>query len=286
MTFFPLPRYATLELTGVDRIRFLQGQLTQDVARLDAAGVLRAAILNPAGRVLALAWLIEREESVVLVVPDELAASLAERLRRYVLRAKVRIALPGEALAIAGRASAPGEQPPGGARHQRLADGASLLTLPAGGLLLAPAASLAQHLATDDGAGAAAWEGAEVAAGEPGVLAATAELFTAQMLNLDLLEAISFTKGCYTGQEIVARTQHLGRIKRRMFRYRSDEPVSVAPGEALNLHGAKVGEVVRAASEPAATEILAVVSLEARDQPLASGRGVRFAPLALPYPIA
>ena len=284
MTYFQLPRYATLELTGPDRIAFLQGQLTQDLALLDAGRVLRAALLTPAGRVLALATVIAGAESVVMIVPTELAPTLAERLRRYVLRSKVRIALPGEELIVAGRGAAPA--PTAAAGHERLGDGASRVRVAAGELLLAPAAAIAAYLESDEGAGEAGWERAQVAAGEPVIVAATAELWTAQMLNLDLIGAVSFTKGCYTGQEIVARTQHLGRIKRRMFRYRSEQPISVAAGEALTLAGAKVGEVVRAAGDGAATEILAVVSLEARDQPLEAARGARFAPLPLPYAIA
>ena len=282
MAYFPLPRYATVELSGTDRIAFLQGQLTQDLALLDQASALRTALLTPAGRALLVATLIAREESVVMIVPAELAASLAERLRRYVLRSKVRIALPGDALSVAGRAGAGSAAP----RHEQLGDGASRVHLAAGELMLAPAAVLAPLLDADEGAGAAAWERAELAAGVPAVVAATAELWTAQMLNLDLIDAVSFTKGCYTGQEIVARTQHLGRIKRRMFRYRSEQPISVTPGEALTLAAAKVGEIVRVASEGAATEVLAVVSLEARDRPLESERGARFAPLPLPYAIA
>ena len=281
MSYFSLPRYATLELTGIDRIAFLQGQLTQDIALLDATRAMRAALLTPAGRVLLVATLFARGESVVMIVPSELAASLADRLRRYVLRAKVRIALPGAELSVAGRARAADAST--AFSHELLGDGASRVLVPAGEFLLAAAADLAVHLAPEAGAGEAAWERAAVATGEPHVLGATAELWTAQMLNLDLIGAVSFTKGCYTGQEIVARTQHLGRIKRRMFRYRAEQPISVAPGEALARLGTKVGEIVRVASDGAATEILAVVSLEGREEPLESERGARFAPLPLPY---
>lgn len=278
MAFSPLPDYATLELTGADRLSFLQGQLTQDVGALEPSAVATAALLNPAGRVLAVATVIAREESALLVVPADIAASLAQRLRRYVLRAKVRIA--AGTFALAGRASATGAR-----GHERLTDGASVVGLGTRELLIAPAAVLASHLAPDDGAGAQAWELGGVLAGEPSVVAATAELWTAQMLNLDLVRAISFTKGCYTGQEIVARTQHLGRIKRRTFRYRSEESVGLARGEALFLDGAKVGEVLRSSRDGAATELLAVVGLEARERPLESERGARFAPRPLPYAV-
>jgi hypothetical protein len=105
------------------------------------------------------------------------------------------------------------------------------------------------------------------------------------MLNLDLLDGISFTKGCYTGQEIVARTQHLGRIKRRLFRYRAAGLHARAPKQALLLDGTKVGEVVLAAGVAGRTEALAVVALDARDRPLVDEAGIAWEPVPLPYAV-
>jgi folate-binding protein YgfZ len=282
MIVFPLPSSAALVMTGADRARFLQGQLTQDTAAITPEGVAFGALLSPPGRVLAVAHLIERDESIVLIVPAELAAGLAERLRRYVLRAKVSVALPGEALALAGVLDCPPES-----AHRRLGDGTSFIGLGGRALLLAPAATLAAHVTGGAAAAAkSAWELAAIRAGTPTVGAATQERWTAQMLNLDLLEAISFSKGCYTGQEIVARTQHLGRIKRRMFRYVASAAEVPAAGDALLLDAAKVGEVVRAAAAPGGSELLAVVGLEARERVLSTASGVEFAPATLPYAIA
>ena len=291
MNVFRLPTCAIVLVTGADRVSFLQGQLTQDVAALTPATVATAACLSPAGRVLAITRLIERHGAIGLLVATELATGLAERLKRYVLRAKVTVAVAGDELTVAGviadsvaeidaRFGANRAGP-----HQHLADGTGLVRLERRALLIGSAAALAAHLDAGDDTGPAAWELAGIRAGQPAVVAATSEAWTPQMLNLDLLAAISFTKGCYTGQEIVARTQHLGRIKRRMFRYVAADAVSVAPGEALTLAGAKVGEVVRAGAAGTATELLAVVSLEAREQPLESARGTRFLPQPLPYAI-
>ena len=291
MNLFRLPTCAIVLVTGADRVSFLQGQLTQDVAALTPATALAAAHLTPPGRVLAIARLIARDDTIVLLVPAELAVGLAERLRRYVLRAKVKVALAGNELVVAAvLAGSPGEIDArfgGGAAggHQRLENGVSLVRLGRRALLIGSATALAPHLDAADDAGAAAWELAAIRAGQPAVLAATSETWTPQMLNLDLIGAISFTKGCYTGQEIVARTQHLGRIKRRMFRYVAENAVSIAPGEPLTLAGVKVGEVVRSGAAGTATELLAVVSLESREQPLESARGTRFAPAPLPYAV-
>jgi tRNA-modifying protein YgfZ len=105
------------------------------------------------------------------------------------------------------------------------------------------------------------------------------------MLNLDRLDAISFTKGCYTGQEIVARTQHLGRIKRRTLRYRLAGGEPPAPLSGLVLEDRKVGEVLMSAHVGPTVEILAVTSLDARDRTLRTEDGREATPLPLPYPL-
>jgi folate-binding protein YgfZ len=136
---------------------------------------------------------------------------------------------------------------------------------------------------------ASAWTAAAIAAGEPDVPPEASEEWVAQMLNLDLLDGISFTKGCYTGQEIVARTQHLGRIKRRTFRYRATGSHAIAPKQPLLVDGTKVGEAICAAAVAtdagAVTELLAVVALEQRDRALTTEDGVSWTPAPLPYPV-
>ena len=131
---------------------------------------------------------------------------------------------------------------------------------------------------------AAPWDLAGIECGIPEVVAASSGEWIPQMLNLDLLNAVSFEKGCYTGQEIVARTQHLGRIKRRLFRYRLEGP---APTPLDDLFGAdgKVGEIVCAAAHGTAAECLAVVGLEARDRPLTLADGRVCQPAPLPYTV-
>lgn len=125
---------------------------------------------------------------------------------------------------------------------------------------------------------------AAVRAGLPEVYADTSEQWIPQMLNLDLLGAIGFTKGCYPGQEIITRTRHLGRVKRRMLRYQS-RAAALTPGSGLSLAGTKVGEVVRSAPSPEGCECLAVVDLEAAGQTLVADNGAHCEQLSLPYPI-
>ncbi len=111
------------------------------------------------------------------------------------------------------------------------------------------------------------WRLAEIRSGLPQVLPETHESFVAQMLNLDLLSGISFDKGCYTGQEIIARTQYRGAIKRRMFRFSAACPPP-QPGTRILQGDQHAGDVVDAAATPEGCELLAVVSLAQRDAAL------------------
>jgi folate-binding protein YgfZ len=131
-----------------------------------------------------------------------------------------------------------------------------------------------------------AWRLADIHAGLPQVYAATSEFFVAQMLNLDLIDGISFSKGCFTGQEIIARTQHLGRIKRRLIRLQlpsGDWQI----GQNLQLPDGRGGRLTEVAPSGAGFEALAVVNLEGAEvDPEASTSTVSAATqLALPYAI-
>ena len=131
-----------------------------------------------------------------------------------------------------------------------------------------------------------AWEARCIAEGEPEVYAATSESWVPQMLNLDLVGAVSFRKGCYPGQEIVARTQNLGRIRRRVFRYRVTGGVPPGPGAALYHGKDKVGEVVRAVHRADVAELLAVVNLDVAGIGLSDANGaLTLSPAALPYAV-
>ena len=130
-----------------------------------------------------------------------------------------------------------------------------------------------------------AWNALDIGDGLPQVFAASSGAFVPQMLNLDLLDAISFTKGCYTGQEIVARTQHLGRIKRRLLGYRMAAGDAPATLSGLYLDGTKVAEVLVAAALDDSVRLLAVTSLDARGRSLQTGDGRSAEPVELPYAV-
>ena len=257
-----LAHLGILRFTGDDTLSFLQGQVSNDTQRLIESTAVLAAYSSAQGRVLALIYLLPHSSGVVAILPREILEATLARLRKFILRAKVRIEDAADALVVAGRL---GATPQASSRYLEQ-DGIG--TAPVGHdasrhWIIGPPAKIA---APADAAAAKriedAWRLADIRAGLPQVYAATSEAFVAQMLNLDLLDGISFTKGCYTGQEIIARTQHLGRIKRRLFRLRLP-PGKWAVGQALRMPDGRQGRLTEVIESGGRTEALAVLSIEA-----------------------
>jgi hypothetical protein len=297
-TAAPLPFLGVLRVGGPDAAAFLQGQLTNDV-RLLAGGRTQLSALNtPQGRVVALLRLRQGRDAIYALLPRELLEPVHAMLRRYVLRSKVELHIgsnlqPGwmgcaEATAVAG-------SDPCVATHSLAPDGPDVpirvvFDYAAGRqVVAAPPAAWQPFTAATPRETAAnienAWRAADIAAGLPQVVAATSGAFVPQMLNLDLLDGISFSKGCYTGQEIVARTQHLGRIKRRLLRFHV--PCGPAPPllTGLQLHGVKVAEVLTSAECGSGAQLLAITNLDARGQSLTLDDGRVAEPAELPYAV-
>jgi folate-binding protein YgfZ len=276
-----LPFLGVLRIGGEDAARFLQGQLTNDTRLLADGRTQLTACNTPQGRVVALLRLRQADDAIYALLPRDLAATVTASLRRFVLRAKVDLQIVTD-LQVAWVAGTPTPLPESTATENVSFD-------------YAPGrAVIAAHGATLDAIAGPShepeqseieneWRAADIEAGLPQVFAATSGSFVPQMLNLDRLDAISFTKGCYTGQEIVARTQHLGRIKRRTLRYRLPPGPELAPLAGLSLDGQKVAEVVMSASRDAAVELLAVTSLEALGRTLLAEDGREALPVEMPY---
>ena len=238
----PLDDYGVLQIGGADARRFLQGQLSNDLQRLEPARPLRAGLHNPQGRVLALLrlWPASAGDTDVLaLLPAELLSAVATQLRRYVLRARVTIEDASD------RWRAWGLRRSDGSPEVRLAP-RDAAPVPDGTPL-----------------GRDAWEALEIAAGLPEVRAATTGEFVAQMLNLDCIEAIAWDKGCYTGQEIIARAHYRGQMKRRMRRFAAALADPPAPGATHTTSDGVELRVVRAARVAAGRcELLGVAPLE------------------------
>ncbi|HYL02025.1 MAG TPA: hypothetical protein VEU54_01265 [Steroidobacteraceae bacterium] len=262
-----LEALGVLRAQGPDLVPFLQGQLSRDVARLTEAHSLLAGYHNPQGRVIALLRLVRcAPDEILAVLPRELVAPVAHRLARYVLRSRVKLADATPDFRVSGLVAA-GPQPSLPSTLEgaaRLADSIAVCVAlkPARWLLLTPTAS---PLPIECAAAAPEeWQRLAVSAGEPQVYAATSEEFVAQMLNLDLIGAIDFDKGCYTGQEVIARAHYRGRVKRRLQRFVTDAALPLAPGDALVVSGGRAVRVVASAMrEDGRREFLAVAPLAA-----------------------
>lgn len=275
----PLPALSVIAATGRDARSFLQGQLTNDLLGLDRHPGMLAGACNREGRVLATLRLATRDDTVWLLLPRAMAPLLVAHLARFVLRAAVAFGdFAGEVFGLL-------DAPPA---LQSRAAAAGLVLLVAGperALLAGDGTTAATLLADVRRAAAEDWEAAAIADGEPLIWPETSGLWLPQMINLDLLAAVSFSKGCYLGQEIVTRAQHLGRIKRRMLRYTGPAGVELAPGRMLYAGAVPVAQVVRSRAGEV-TECLAVTELAARGELLgAAPHGREFVPAALPYAI-
>lgn len=297
-----LSHLGLLQLNGADTITFLQGQVTNDVKQLVGNNAHYSGYCSPKGRLLALFLAFAHKDHIHLQLPQELVAPIAKRLKMYVMRSKVeiqdvsdsiiRIGLSGpKATELLAKTFAsipqqdyelvshengaliklPGTQP----RFEIFTDIAN-----------APAIwnQLAPHAKTAD---AAYWELLEIQAGIPEIFAKTQEEFVPQMVNLDLLNGINFKKGCYTGQEIVARTHYLGTIKRRTQLAHIDGDAAPNAGDdVLISSGDAVGKVVRCApSCKGGYDLLAEVRLESLEAGELTVNGKALNVQQMPYKI-
>ncbi|TMH00625.1 MAG: folate-binding protein YgfZ [Betaproteobacteria bacterium] len=273
---------AVLRVAGADAEGFLQGQLTNDVTALAADHTQYSAWCSAKGRMLA-NFLVARtdENAFDLYLPHSLIGSIAKRLAMFLLRAKVsiadtsaesvRIGVAGPAAADTLRSIASAIPPP----HSGVRVGGGLLiALPAGRFFVridpGHAAELWEKLQhTARAAGFPVWQWSTIRAGVPVVTPATSDQFIPQVLNWDALGGISFQKGCYAGQEIVARTQYLGRLKERTFLAHVD---ALPPPAGARLFGAAFGEqacgtVVNAATAPTGgADLLVALQIAARER--------------------
>lgn len=279
-----------LEVRGADADAFLHGQLSRAMTGVSRDDAPLAGWADARGRVRAIVRVIRHPERWLLVTPRDGAEALVKKLRMFVLRAQVSIA-PAPDLAVAALL---GQGGPWLAQWNVPADLAPNRAVRHGDMTVVRASSsywqmlgprdaliaVGKELPTTTEAAVGL---AEIALGIPAVTPAIADRFVAQMLNLDLLDAVAFDKGCYPGQEIIARVHNLGGVKRRARRYASDStPPPV--GTAVNNGDLEVGEVVRSASAAAGCELLAVVDHAAAASVLRC-RGAELRELPLPFEV-
>lgn len=259
--FSAIPGIASLTLEGRDAVAFAQAQFMSDVAALAPGHWHWSGWLTPKGRVIALFALLKHaDDTLQVLLLDADPATFAAQLQRYVFRSKVVVRVD-EGLAMAGDFVAPTEAT--GARFATLGNGSVELDA---GTELQPRTLRTGVAAAPDDSAARAWRQADLAHGLPRLPHAQADVWTPQQLSLERLKAFSVKKGCYPGQEIVARTHFLGQAKRGLVRLQGAGVARL--GEVLPAVGERaLGQLVCAAGD----EALAVMPLEAGDGPFLAG---------------
>ncbi len=270
-TLCDLTHIGLLEVSGADAVSFLQGQVTNDVNLLTGNNAHFSGYCSPKGRLLALFLAFAHRDHIHLQLNRALLEPIMKRLKMYVMRSKVDIKDVSESIIKFG-INGPNahelllplfSQIPTQDYELVSLDNAAILKLPtiAGHARFqvftdsSNAAALFDALKADcQLVGKPCWDWLDIQSGMPDVMPKTQEQFVPQMLNLDILNGINFKKGCYTGQEIVARTHYLGKVKRRT--YLATIASNIAPIEGdkiLDNANSDVGQVVRVAPNQAGT---------------------------------
>ncbi len=255
-------------VTGDDAQSFLQNQFSNDISHIDETRFQLSSYSTPKGRLLAIFRIVQISNGYLLITPISLVESLLQRLQMFVIQAKVNLANASDHFArivLQTDNSTVNQHPllPRQAGHVMQGDSVISLQLnPVNGenryLVLCLSFDEAKSLWNEISlhlqvAGFDAWRLAEIKAGMPVIYPQTSEHFVLQMSNLDLLDGVSFDKGCYPGQEIVARMHYLGKLKRRMFLTTLETEHCPAPGDEISGKGAESadgsGKVVDAVSD-------------------------------------
>ncbi len=290
----PLSHFELLRISGADAQTFLQGQLTCDVLQVTPTAARYGGYCTPKGRLIADFLLMQIPQAYLMHLPAESGVVLAERLHKFILRSRVELGHETaiHAIGIAGPDAVEllrlslGE-PPRLPLESVQYPGATLLRLSGGAFLaIAPRPDIAglwEVLARQaTPAGMDCWNWLQIRAGIPWITTATREQFVPQMVALDAIGGVDFQKGCYPGQEIVARTHYLGEVKRAL-RFGHAEGPAVAGDALLGADGQSRGMVVNGAPAPdGGDDLLAVVQTEWDGDQLklrsADGPGVSISP--------
>ncbi len=304
LVFRELPHPGLIRFSGDEAQAFLHNQLSCDVAALTFGRSTYGAYCTPKGRILASFLLWRSEQGLFMQLPASLREPIQQQLSKFILRSKVKAenAAGDQSLfGIAGKDAATRLQQvlgaaPAAAHDVLHVNGATVLRLPLDCFEIAvprgEAPRLAEALGAADQAGPEHWEWLSIRAGIPVILPATQEQFVPQMVNLDLIGGVSFQKGCYPGQEIVARMHYRGSLKQRMVL--ANVAVDERPQPGDKLYSPEFGEqasgaIVNAARSPEighdVLAVLQIASAERGDIHWKSPGGPPLKLLPLPYQV-
>lgn len=297
-----------IRVSGEDATDFLQGQFSNDIKQLDGQTAQLSSYCNPKGRILASFWIYRHNDDFYMLLPADTLAATLKRLRMYVLMSKVSLEDASEELVCIGLAGPDSELAlqqqlgavPAEATNAIHHNGMTAIRLPGDKprfLIIATNAdmqTLWQVLGENSTAvGYQAWQLLDIEAGLPSVYADNVEAFVPQMLNLHAIGGVSFKKGCYPGQEIVARMHYLGKLKRRMYRAHVDTETPPQVGEEVfapdSGSGQGTGRIVMSSpTSKCGFEVLVVVQVSSAEQGdvyLQSVDGPKLDFIDLPYDV-
>jgi len=282
-----LSHLGVIKVSGEDASNFLQNQLSNDLQKVAPTQSQLSAYCTPKGRVFSLLRLVQYGECFFLQLPKERLEPTLKRLQMYILMSKTTLADAGDELISIGCTGKDAETKlktllgtlPRSLDECYQSDGLIITRLAGNdrfmvsGPFNAVSKIWRQLQATAQPVCQGVWELTNIHAGIPDIYDATAEAFVPQMLNLDLIGAVSFTKGCYPGQEIVARTRYLGKLKRRLYMAHIDGKIPPQPGDNLVANEAggvqSVGVVISAALSPSGGfDCLTVIQIASAEYPL------------------
>lgn len=270
-----LPFFGVVRVSGEDRQTFLHGQLSNDINHLQTGQACYATYNTPKGRVIANMIGVNRGGDLLLIMAQDLLEATVKRLRMFVLRAKAVFEIL-EDYAVGAELEASAE--PLAAQEPNLAfatqqdsDGICSIALPHGGILrIAPETALPPY----DAAAESAWRLHEIRSGYPWICAATKETAVAQMLNQHIIGGVHFKKGCYPGQEIIARAQYRGQVKRGLAVLSGNSAVEA--GTLLTADGEEAGIVLDSVQDSENFTALTVIKFSAAQKELTAPNGSIF----------
>jgi hypothetical protein len=296
-----LSQLGVVAFSGEETATFLQGQLTNDIRALHLDSAQWNGYCSPKGRLLGNFLMWRQGDDTCLQMSGDILPSVQKRLSMFILRAKVKARDASDEtvrLVVAGPAASAAVQAamgvlPAGTMKTTLSESGLIVRVGEDKFVLSVAPdsaptvwqTLVRHAIP---VGAPVWDWLRLNAGIPMIVAATQEQFVPQMVNYEAIGGVSFQKGCYPGQEIVARSQYLGKLKRRMFLAHVD--AEAAPGDSLfsaDIEGQATGTVVNAAPAPSGGfDLLAVAQIESANTQtlhLKAADGAALALKPLPY---
>ena len=266
-TLCKLPFFGVVEVSGADAAEFLHSQLSNHILDLQPGEACFATYNSPRGRVLANMLVLRRADRFLLVMAADLLDATIKRLRMFVLRSKT-VFHTDSAWQVYGQSGADTGVDAAALKFaaEEGDNGLITLTLAGGNRMVLSPAPLPD---ADHPAAAEAWQAAEILQGRPWISQPTVESCVAQMLNQHLLGGVHFKKGCYPGQEIIARAQYRGQVRRGMAVCCSAQPVAV--GSKVEADGEEVGIVINSAAHDEAFVLLAVIKHGAAGKALQAG---------------